>query len=87
MRIAQYGDIPAVTAAANGPAVKSDPILTASAVALTHGTPQPIVPQMRAIYDAIKTPLADVMSGKLDPAAAARQMQDDAVRRIQQRQQ
>ncbi len=87
VRIAQYGDIPAVTAAANGPAVKSDPILTASAVALTHGTPQPIVPQMRAIYDAIKTPLADVMSGKLDPAAAARQMQDDAVRRIQQRQQ
>jgi len=49
--------------------------------------PQPIVPEMRAIYDAIKTPLADVMNGKQDPAAAAAVMQKDAETRIAQLQQ
>jgi arabinogalactan oligomer / maltooligosaccharide transport system substrate-binding protein len=81
-RIARYAEIPAVAAAA-APALAGDPVLAASAAALAHGTPQPIVPQMRAIYDAITTPLAGVLSGKLAPEVAARQMQDGAVRAIQ----
>ncbi len=87
VKVAPLGNIPANAAAANDPSVKNDPILGASAAALVHGVPQPIVPEMRAIYDAIKTPLADVMNGKQDPAAAASAMQKDAETRIAQLQQ
>jgi arabinogalactan oligomer/maltooligosaccharide transport system substrate-binding protein len=87
VKVAPFGNIPANAAAANDPLVKNDPVLGASAAALVHGVPQPIVPEMRAIYDAIKTPLADVMNGKQDPAAAAAAMQSDAVTRIAQLQQ
>jgi arabinogalactan oligomer / maltooligosaccharide transport system substrate-binding protein len=87
VKVAPLGNIPANAAAANDPTVKNDPLLGASAAALVHGVPQPIVPEMRAIYDAIKTPLTDVMNGKQDPAAAAAAMQQDAVTRIAQLQQ
>ena len=87
VKVAPLGNIPANAAAANDPSVKNDPILGASATALVHGVPQPIVPEMRAIYDAIKTPLADVMNGKQDPTAAAAVMQKDAETRIAQLQQ
>src|SRR5690348_6785926 len=87
VKVAPLGNIPANAAAANDPTVKNDPLLGASAAALVHGVPQPIVPEMRAIYDAIKTPLADVMNGKQDPAAAAAIMQKDAETRIAQLQQ
>jgi arabinogalactan oligomer/maltooligosaccharide transport system substrate-binding protein len=87
VKVAQYSNIPANAAAATDPQVKNDPILGATAAALVHGVPQPIVPEMRAIYDAIRTPLTDVMNGKQDPAAAAAAMQNDAVTRIAQMQQ
>jgi len=87
VKVAKLGNIPANATAANDPTVKSDPILSASAAALVHGVPQPIVPEMRAVYDAIKTPLADVMNGKQDPTAAAAAIQKDAETRIAQLQQ
>ena len=87
VKLAALGDIPANAAAANDPEVKNDPILGASAAALVHGVPQPIVPEMRAVYDSMYTPLADVMNGKQDPAAAAAVMESDCLSRIQQLQQ
>jgi arabinogalactan oligomer/maltooligosaccharide transport system substrate-binding protein len=87
VKVAPLGNIPANSAAAADPLVKNDALLGASSAALVHGVPQPIVPEMRAIYDAIKTPLADVMNGKQDPAAAAAAMQKDAETRIAQLQQ
>jgi len=87
VKVAPLGNIPANATAANDSAVKNDPILAASAAALVHGVAQPIVPEMRAIYDAIKTPLADVMNGKIDPTAAAANIQKDAETRIAQLQQ
>ena len=87
VKVAPLGNIPANDAAAKDPTVLKDPLLGASAAALVHGVAQPIVPEMRAIYDAIKTPLADVMNGKQTPEAAAAVMQTDAVTRIAQLQQ
>jgi arabinogalactan oligomer / maltooligosaccharide transport system substrate-binding protein len=87
VKVAPLGNIPANASAAKDPTVLKDAILGASAAALVHGVAQPIVPEMRAIYDAIKTPLADVMNGKQDPAAAAAVMQKDAETRIAQLQQ
>jgi len=87
VKVAALGNIPANATAANDPTVKNDPILAASAAALVHGVAQPIVPEMRAVYDAIKTPLADVMNGKITPEAAAATIQKDAETRIAQLQQ
>jgi arabinogalactan oligomer/maltooligosaccharide transport system substrate-binding protein len=87
VKVAPLGNIPANATAAKDPTVLKDVLLGASAAALVHGVAQPIVPEMRAIYDAIKTPLADVMNGKQDPAAAAAIMQKDAETRIAQLQQ
>lgn len=84
VKVAPLGNIPANASAAGDPAVKNDPILAASAAALVHGVAQPIVPEMRAVYDAIKTPLADVMNGKVTPDAAAATIQKDAETRIAQ---
>lgn len=87
VKVAPLGNIPANATAAGDASVKNDPILAASAAALVHGVAQPIVPEMRAVYDAIKTPLADVMNGKVDPTAAAATIQKDAETRIAQLQQ
>ncbi len=87
VKVAKLGNIPANATAANDATVKSDPVLAASAAALVHGVAAPIVPEMRAVYDAIKTPLADVMNGKQDPTAAAAAIQKDAETRITQLQQ
>jgi arabinogalactan oligomer/maltooligosaccharide transport system substrate-binding protein len=87
VKVATLGNIPANSTAANDPTVKNDPILSASAAALVHGVAAPIVPEMRAVYDAIKTPLADVMNGKITPEAAAAAIQKDAETRIAQLQQ
>jgi arabinogalactan oligomer/maltooligosaccharide transport system substrate-binding protein len=87
VKVGILGNLPANAEAANDPLIKSDPILSASAAALVHGVSAPIVPEMRAIYDAVRTPLTDVMNGKQEPAAAAAAMQQDAVTRIAQLQQ
>ena len=87
MKVAPLGNIPANATAAGDSSVKNDPILAASAAALVHGVAQPIVPEMRAVYDAIKTPLTDVMNGKVDPTTAAATIQKDAETRIAQLQQ
>jgi maltose-binding protein MalE len=84
VKVATLGNIPANATAANDSTVKNDPVLAASAAALVHGVAAPIVPEMRAVYDAIKTPLADVMNGKQDPTTAAAAIQKDAETRIAQ---
>jgi arabinogalactan oligomer/maltooligosaccharide transport system substrate-binding protein len=84
VKVAALGYVPANTAATKDPHVENDPILGASSHALVHGTPTPIVPEMSAIWDAIRGQLADVMSGNEDPVAAAAAMQKDAERRLSQ---
>ena len=84
VKIAALGYVPANTAATKDPLVENDPILGVSSRALGHGVPTPIVPEISAIWDAIKGHLADVMNGNEDPVVAAAAMQKDAERRISQ---
>lgn len=70
--------------AAGSDAVKNDPILQASAAQLANGTPMPIVPQMRAVWDAIRPNLELVMSGKMKPADAAKAMQELAEQKVKE---
>jgi maltose-binding protein MalE len=44
----------------------------------------PIVPELRAIWDAMRPSYQLVLSGAISPGEAARRMQDDAVRKIRE---
>jgi arabinogalactan oligomer/maltooligosaccharide transport system substrate-binding protein len=82
VKVAALGAIPANKAAIKDPLVANDPILGASSAALVHGIARPIVPEMGAILDAMRGPIADVMNNNEDAASAASAMQADAERRI-----
>lgn len=68
--------------AAESDVVKNDTIMKQSAVQLEVGTPMPIIPQMRAIWDSMKPQMQLVLAGKAAPEAAAKKMQEDAVKKI-----
>lgn len=68
--------------AAQSDAIKNDKIMKDSAVQVAVGTPMPIIPQMRAVWDSMKPQMQLVLSGKADPAAAAKKMQEEAVKKI-----
>ncbi|MGZ3652700.1 MAG: extracellular solute-binding protein [Bdellovibrionota bacterium] len=65
------------------PAVKADPLLAASTPILARGTPMPVVPEIRAVWDALRAPYQSVLGGSLTPAAAAAQAQERALAQIQ----
>lgn len=59
-----------------------DPILAGSLEQATRGVPMPVVPEMRAVWDAMRPFYQSVLGGRLEPAEAAEQMQEQAVRKI-----
>jgi maltose-binding protein MalE len=74
--------LPAISGLFNDEVLLSDPVLRGSMEQARHGQPMPSVPEMRAIWDAMRPFYQSVMGGKLDPAEAARGMQEQAVRKI-----
>ena len=84
VEVAALGDVPANKVAAADRRVKDHPILGILSGALARGTPMPIEPEMAAVWDAMKGPLADVMNGTEDPPSAALAMQKNAEQRISQ---
>ena len=69
--------------AARNPDIVNDPALLASQAQIEKGRLMPIVPEMRAIWDAMRPAYQSVMNGELDPDDAARQMQERAVTMIE----
>jgi len=74
--------LPAISSLYNDEELLTDPILRGSMEQARNGQPMPSVPEMRAIWDAMRPFYQSVMGGKLDPAEAARDMQEQAVRKI-----
>ncbi len=74
--------LPALSSLAVDEVLLADPVLKGSMDQALHGQPMPVVPEMRAIWDAMRPYYQSVMGGKLDPAEAARDMQEQAVRKI-----
>jgi maltose-binding protein MalE len=74
--------LPSRLEALEGAAVQAEPLLAASRAQYDVGRRMPVVPEMRAVWDAMRPPLQLVMNGKLDPAVAATQMQQDAIAKI-----
>ncbi len=76
--------LPVNIAATNDPSLKKDPMVAASIAQMMEGKPMPVVPEMRAIWDAIRPSQEEVMANKTTAAAAAAKMQATAVQKIKE---
>lgn len=77
-----HKQMPTHKEAAQDPALGSDPLIAGTIAQVAKGTPMPIVPEMRAIWDSIRPHFELVMAGRLQPAEAAKKMQEDALKKI-----
>ena len=66
------------------PFVRENPILRSSQIQIDHGRPMPVVPELRAIWDAMRPSYQAVLAGNLSAEQAAHDMQVLALRRIQE---
>jgi maltose-binding protein MalE len=76
--------VPSRKSAQEDPQVRGNPLLEVSQRQIALGRPMPVRPEMRAIWDAMRPAYQLVLNGALSPEAAARQMQELAVRKIQE---
>jgi arabinogalactan oligomer/maltooligosaccharide transport system permease protein len=76
--------IPSQRAARNDPRVVSDPFIRVSVEQVRLGVPSPLIPEMRAVWDAMRPPYQSVLGGNLTPAAAAKEQQRLAVQKIRE---
>lgn len=74
--------VPTRTSLYSHPDVTSNDILKNSLLQIHRGKPMPVVPEMRAVWDAMRPGYQAVMGGALSPEEAARQMQELALRKI-----
>ncbi len=77
------GTLPSMTAAYADPRVSGNPFLAASRAAYALGRRMPVVPEMRAIWDAMRPEMEKVLSGAETPEAASKAMQAGAIKQIQ----
>ncbi|MCX3066523.1 extracellular solute-binding protein [Cetobacterium somerae] len=70
---------PGIEAARELSQVKNDKLMQDSIETIKYTVPMPVVPEMRAIWDAVRPNLEAVLNGKMTPEDAAKKMQKDAV--------
>ncbi len=73
---------PTSRALRNHPDITGNEILTNSLLQIERGRSMPVVPEMRAIWDAMRPSYQAVMGGNVSPEEAARDMQRLAERKI-----
>jgi len=66
------------------PKLANDEIFINSKNQIDHGVALPIVTEMRAIWDAMRPAYQAVLGGVITPEKAARQMQDEAIKKIKE---
>jgi maltose-binding protein MalE len=78
----KVGTLPTRIAAYEDTSVSGNPILLASFSQVEVGIRMPVVPEMRAIWDVMRPAVQSVWNGSLEPEEAAKQMQEQAVQKI-----
>ncbi len=73
---------PSSRAALKNPVVAENEVLSASAKCIEHGRPMPVQPEMRAIWDALRTQYQDALGDNVTPEEAARLSQLNAEKQI-----
>ncbi len=63
--------------------VKDNPLLQNSAEIIKVGRPMPIIPEMRAIWDALRDQYQAVLGGYVSPSVAVKEAQENALNQIQ----
>lgn len=63
--------------------VKNNELLKESSEIMKHGMPMPIVPEIRATWDALRGKYQSVLAGKLQPDIAALDAQKDSLKQIE----
>ena len=85
LAIAQKNNtLPVNKEAANDASLKKDPMVAASIAQMMEGKPMPVVPEMRAIWDALRPSQEEIMANKTTPQAAAAKMQALAEQKIKE---
>lgn len=80
----EVGTLPTRNEAYERPEVAQSDILQASSEQVEVGKRMPVVAEMRAIWDAMRPSVQSVWNGAVEPADAAREMQELAVRKIRE---
>ena len=75
--------LPSRLALRGDPLVTDDPVMAVSMRQAERGRAMPTEVEMRAVWDAMRPPYQRLIAGELSAAAAARQMQRDALARIE----
>ncbi len=78
----ELGILPSRKEAYSDSTLAHDPILQASRQAYDLGRRMPIAPEMRVLWDVMRTGMQEVMNGSKPPARAARDMQAAALQQI-----
>jgi len=66
------------------PFIKNDEILKNSQIQIDHGRAMPVVPELRAIWDAMRPSYQAVLGGAKTPEQAAADMQRLALQKIKE---
>ncbi|MBI5020140.1 MAG: extracellular solute-binding protein [Ignavibacteriales bacterium] len=74
--------MPALSALYEDPFIKNNEILKNSQIQIDRGRPMPVVPELRAIWDAMRPSYQAVLGGVKTPEQAAKDMQSLALRKI-----
>jgi maltose-binding protein MalE len=80
----RLGTLPSCRAVYERPEVKDNPLIQASLRQVKLGRRMPVVPEMRAIWDAMRPSFQNVLNGDLTPEEAARTMQQEAEKKIRE---
>lgn len=64
------------------PSIRDDDILRNSRIQIERGRPMPVVPELRAVWDAMRPSYQAVLGGVKSPEDAAAEMQNLAIRKI-----
>jgi arabinogalactan oligomer / maltooligosaccharide transport system permease protein len=78
----EHKSIPSLLSLQNDPTIKNDPILKISAEQIAVGAPMPIIPEMRAVWDAMRPSLQSVIAGSMTPQQASTAQQKLAEEKI-----
>jgi arabinogalactan oligomer / maltooligosaccharide transport system permease protein len=80
----RLSSLPSRLSVRNSPELKDDPLLVQSIPILAKGAPMPIVPEARAVWDALRGPYQSLLGGDLSAENAANQAQALALQKIRE---
>jgi arabinogalactan oligomer/maltooligosaccharide transport system substrate-binding protein len=83
LQIEKLNRLPALTAALDDPLITGNAVLKGSADQMVVGTPMPVVPEMRCVWDSWKPEMGAVLAGSKTAEDAAAAMQTSAETCIQ----